>query len=62
MPRWVSRMASTNTRFIEIGEGYDNIRHKLPVSAVWVKGVRDDVRDNMMQVVTDELPFIASQY
>lgn len=62
MPRWVTRLAALNIKFIPIGQGYENIRSKLPMSAVWVKGARDDARDNMMKIVMDELPVIAGFY
>ncbi|MEH3413617.1 LysR family transcriptional regulator [Phytobacter diazotrophicus] len=62
MPKWVMRMAALNIKFIPIGRGYENIRNKLPMSAVWVKGARDETRDNMMQIVMDELKTIASLY
>lgn len=62
MPRWVKRMAALNIKFIPIGKGYENIRSKLPMSAVWVKGARDETRDNMLKIVMDELNTIASLY
>lgn len=62
MPRWVSKMATLNIKFIPLGKGYENIRNKLPMSAVWVKGTRDETRDNMMQIVMSELKTIASLY
>jgi len=62
MPRWVKRMAALNIKFIPIGKGYENIRSKLPISAVWVKGARDETRDNMLQIVMDELKTIAGLY
>ncbi|AUP77123.1 LysR family transcriptional regulator [Enterobacter sp. EA-1] len=62
MPRWVMRMAALNIKFIPIGEGYDSIRSKLPMAAVWVAGARDEARDNMMQVVMHELPVISDLY
>jgi hypothetical protein len=61
MPKWVMRMAALNIKFIPIGQGYENIRNKLPMSAVWVKA-RDETRDNMMQIVMDELKTITSLY
>lgn len=62
MPRWVKRMAALNIKFIPIGKGYENIRSKLPMSAVWVKGARDETRDNMMQIVMAELKTLSSLY
>jgi DNA-binding transcriptional LysR family regulator len=62
MPRWVTRMAALNIKFIPIGQGYENIRSKLPMSAVWVKGARDEARDNMMQIVMAELKTLSSLY
>lgn len=51
MPKWVARMAALNIKFIPIFRGYENIRSKLPMSAVWVKGERDETRDKMMPIV-----------
>lgn len=62
MPRWVTRMAALNITFIPLAAAHQHIRTKLPVSAVWVKGSRDEVRDNMMDIVMAELAAIARFY
>lgn len=62
MPKWVARMSALNVKFIPLAPEYQNIRMKLPMSAVWVKNSRDETRDNMMKVVMQELDIISHQY
>lgn len=62
MPKWVARMLALNVKFIPLAPEYQNIRMKLPMSAVWVKNSRDETRDNMMKVVMQELDIISHQY
>lgn len=62
MPRWVTRMSALNVKFIPLAKEYVNIRKKLPIAAVWLKGSRDEARDNMMSVVMQERDRIARQY
>lgn len=62
MPRWVSRMSVPKVKFIPLAKTYIDIRKKLPISAVWVKDSRDEVRDNMMLIVMQELEHISKQY
>lgn len=62
MPRWVARLSSLNVRFIPLAPVHAEICKKLPISAVWVKGARDEVRDAMMDIVLRERENIARQY
>lgn len=62
MPRWVSRIAVPNVKFIALGPEYAEIKKSLPIAAAWVKGVRDEVRDSMMRIVEMELADIAARY
>ncbi|XXD09257.1 LysR family transcriptional regulator [Klebsiella sp. R445] len=62
MPRWVSRMSVPNVKFIRLAKKYTSIRKKLPISAAWAKNSRDETRDNMMLIVTQELERISQQY
>lgn len=62
MPRWITRMSALNLTFIPLASEYQNIRKKLPVSAVWLKESPDDTRDRMMGIVMQELAVISSQY
>lgn len=62
MPRWVTRMSALNLTFIPLAGEYQNVRKKLPVSAVWVKDSRDETRDRMMSIVMQELAVISAQY
>ena len=62
MPRWVTRMSALNLTFIPLAGEYQNVRKKLPLSAVWVKDSRDETRDRMMSIVMQELAVISAQY
>ncbi|MBI1187837.1 MAG: LysR family transcriptional regulator [Alphaproteobacteria bacterium] len=48
VPRWTSRLAVTDVRYvpIEITPGVPSYR--LSLSAVWLKGVRDETRDQLL--------------
>lgn len=62
MPRWVSRIAVPNVKFIELGPEYAEIKKSLPIAAAWVKGVRDEMRDNIMRIVEAERVDIVARY
>ncbi|KAA9001341.1 LysR family transcriptional regulator [Affinibrenneria salicis] len=62
MPRWVSRISTLNVSFVPLAKEYIHLRKTLPISAVWMKDVRDKNRESMMNIVRAELTTIACQY
>ncbi|GKX56211.1 LysR family transcriptional regulator [Leminorella grimontii] len=61
MPRWVTRMSLPNVSFVPLAKEYEHVRKMLPVAAVWVKGIRDEARDNMMSIVSRELEKVSAR-
>ncbi len=55
VPRWTSRMAAKGVRFITLKAVGHSEMKKLPLAAVWVKGSRDPVRDEMIAMIRDRL-------
>lgn len=54
VPRWTSRMAPQGVRFIPLATpaGAQSV---LPLAAMWVRGARDEIRSEMMTLVSEKL-------
>jgi DNA-binding transcriptional LysR family regulator len=61
VPRWTSRMAATGVRYIPLNVAGTGTMNKLPLSAAWVRGSRDAVRDEMLDTLQQGLAAYADQ-
>lgn len=50
VPRWTSRMAPDGVRFLPLAKPMA-LRGLLPLAAMWVRGARDEVRDEMIALL-----------
>lgn len=50
VPRWTSRMAPRSVRFIPLETSADS-QGLLPLAAMWVRGARDEIRDEMIALI-----------
>ena len=58
VPRWTSRMAARGVRYIPL-EASD--MNRLPLAAAWVRGTRDSVRDEMLDMLKASLARYAKE-
>lgn len=61
VPRWTARMAVSGVRYIPLGVPETGAMNKLPLSAAWVRGSRDPVRDAMLETLASGLEHYAAQ-
>jgi DNA-binding transcriptional LysR family regulator len=61
VPRWTSRMATKGVRYIVLKASGKSEMKKLPLAAAWVRGTRDPVRDEMLEVLHLGLNVYAKQ-
>lgn len=66
VPRWASRMVTQSVRFIPLEAGRPGVLDRpaldrLPLAAAWVRGARDEVRDQMLATLRDGLATYAEQ-
>lgn len=61
VPRWTSRMTSTGVRYVSLDVAGTAAVNKLPLSAAWVRGSRDAVRDEMLDMLCQGLAAYAEQ-
>jgi DNA-binding transcriptional LysR family regulator len=54
VPRWTSRMAPRGVRFIPLRMPADS-QTVLPLAAMWVRGTRDELRDELIAVLEARL-------
>ncbi|MBZ9929067.1 LysR family substrate-binding domain-containing protein [Mesorhizobium sp. BR115XR7A] len=55
VPKWTSKMATRCVRFAPLlPSGADSLHH-LPLAACWVRGSRDVVRDDLLDMVREKL-------
>ncbi|MGH7108096.1 MAG: LysR family transcriptional regulator [Acetobacteraceae bacterium] len=54
VPRWTSRMAPQGVRFIPL-EPPAGTQGMLPLAAMWVRGARDETRDEMLALIEARL-------
>ncbi|MDE2051974.1 MAG: LysR family transcriptional regulator [Gammaproteobacteria bacterium] len=54
VPRWTSRLAPTGVRFIPLAAPADSL-NMLPLAAMWVRGARDEIRDEMLDLIRAKL-------
>ncbi|MDQ0474525.1 LysR family transcriptional regulator [Labrys wisconsinensis] len=55
VPRWTSRLAVGGVRYVPLDTGRDGTATRLPLSAAWLKGVRDPLRDSLVAILTKNL-------
>lgn len=60
MPRWAARMATPHVRFVAIDHG-EGAFTALPLAVAWVGNAPDAARDNMLKIVSQELPGLIRQ-
>lgn len=61
VPRWASRLAVSGVRFIPLAVESAMDLKLLPLAAVWLRGSRDPLRDEMMAVLRLRLPKYAAK-
>jgi len=61
VPRWTTRMATENVRFVPLGAQGKGGKDRLPLAAAWLHGARDELRDQMLTTLHDRLPDYADQ-
>lgn len=54
VPRWTARLATEGVRFIPLDVTTGPI-NRLPLAAVWLRGTRDAVRDDLVALIRDRL-------
>lgn len=60
VPRWTSRMPAAGVRYVPLGEA-EGGTDKLPLAAAWVRGTRDAVREDMLDMLRARLATYAEQ-
>jgi DNA-binding transcriptional LysR family regulator len=53
VPRWTSRLSNTGVKFVKLTT--NSTVGRLPLSAAWARGSRDGVRDQMLDMIRDNL-------
>ena len=61
VPRWTARMAAAGVRYIPLKPAGAGTMNKLPLAAAWVRGSRDPVRDDMLDMLRQGLAAYAKQ-
>lgn len=61
VPRWTSRMMTRGVRYVPLGLRARRGVSRLPLSAAWVKDVRDPIRDELLATVRAHLARYARQ-
>lgn len=60
VPRWTARLAVPGVQFIPIDTSGFAVTNKLGLSAAWVRGIRDPVRDAFLDVLDRHIEEIAA--
>lgn len=55
VPQWTSRLAVSGVRYIPLRPGRERTAGQLPLSAAWLKGVRDPLRDSLVGILMKHL-------
>lgn len=55
VPRWTSRLSVSGVRYLPLKIKTDGAMTQLPLSAAWVKGVRDPLRDRVVALLMRNL-------
>lgn len=55
VPRWTSKLALSEVRYVPLKTPGDRPLEKLPLAAAWVKQVRDPTRDAMLELLDKHL-------
>lgn len=59
VPRWTSRLGIQGVKFLPLAFDEGAARKELALSACWLRGARDPVRENLLKVLIDHLPAFA---
>lgn len=51
VPRWTSKLAVSGVSYIPLAHPSGSPMHRLPLSAAWMKAVRDPLRDTMLALL-----------
>ncbi len=58
VPKWTSRMAARGVRYVRLAASDMN---RLPLAAVWTRGTRDSIRDDMLEMLKEQLSSYSKQ-
>jgi DNA-binding transcriptional LysR family regulator len=58
VPRWTSRMAARGVRYVPLAASDMN---RLPLAAAWTRGIRDPIRDEMLDILKASLKRYAKE-
>jgi DNA-binding transcriptional LysR family regulator len=61
VPRWTSRMMTKGVRYVQLRTSAPGGSSRLPLSAAWVRDVRDPIRDEVLATVREHLADYAEQ-
>ena len=56
VPRWTSRLAVSGVRFVPLSGGDGDALSRLTLSAAWMKGARDPIRDKLLETLQRHSP------
>lgn len=59
VPRWTSRMTVKGVAYRSLDVGTGPANRRLPLAAAWLRGSRDRVRDQLLDVLSDNLSLYA---
>jgi len=60
VPRWTSKLALEGVTYVPLRMDSERTLDKLPLAAVWVKAVRDPNRDQLLDVLAENMIRYAS--
>ena len=55
VPRWTSQIANKGVKFVAIKQSGPSVLKTLPLAAAWIDGARDPVRDEMIDLLRQNL-------
>lgn len=62
MPRWLTRMAALAVKTVPLAVEHCGLNAQLPLAAVWLKHTRDDLRDDLLEIVLSHRAALAALY
>lgn len=60
VPRWTARLAVAGVRFIPLESADPPATHRLSLSVAWLRGVRDPLRDKLLQTLESHIDAYAA--
>ncbi len=61
VPRWASRLAVSGVRYVPLAVRRENDMNLLPLAAVWLRGSRDPLRDELLATLQSRLARYVSE-